>query len=128
MNWRPPLMMAAMHAWPDAVRALLDAKANVLARDRSGRTVLDYADPADTQSIAMLQKSGAPPASGHSGRSVCDAQRALDKLGFDMPVSDCIFDNGGQSANKVRKFQMERGLATTGNLDLPTLKSLGVRP
>src|SRR5262245_2703705 len=43
----------------------------------------------------QLKKAGAPPASGHSARTVCDAQRALDKLGYDMPIADCI-DGKGQ--------------------------------
>jgi ankyrin repeat protein len=128
VHGRTPLMMAAMHAWPEALRALLDARANVDARDRTGHTVLDFVDPAEMQVIAILKKAGAPPTSGHSARTVCDAQRALDKLGYDMPIADCIDGKGGQFANKLRKFQQEHALATTGELDLPTLKALGVRP
>jgi len=44
-----------------------------------------------------------------------------------LPIADCI-DGKGQFANKVRKFQQEHALTTTGELDLPTLKALGVRP
>jgi ankyrin repeat protein len=127
VHGRTPLMMAAMHAWPDAVRALLDARADVHAQDRTSHTVLDYVDPAETQVIAILKKAGAPPASGHSARTVCDAERALDKLGYDMPIADCI-DGKGQFANTVRRFQQEHALATTGELDMSTLKALGVRP
>jgi Putative peptidoglycan binding domain/Ankyrin repeat len=127
VHGRTPLMMAAMHAWPDALGALLDAHANIRARDRTGHAVLDFVDPAETQVIAQLKQAGAPPPSGNSARTVCDAQRVLDKLGYDMPIADCI---GGpdQFANKIRKFQREHALAATGDLDLPTLKALGVRP
>src|SRR6478752_4422686 len=85
VHGRTPLMMAAMHAWPDTLRALLDAHASINVRDRSGHTVLDYVDPTEVQVIAILKKAGAPPSSGHSARTICDAQRALDKLGYDMP-------------------------------------------
>ena len=127
VHGRTPLMMAAMHAWPDALRALLDAHANINAHDRTGHTVLDFVDPAETQVITILKKAGAPPASGRSARTVCDAQRALDKLGYDMPIADYI-DGKGQFAKKVRRFQQEHELATTGELDVPTLKALWVRP
>jgi Ankyrin repeats (many copies)/Putative peptidoglycan binding domain/Ankyrin repeat len=127
VHGRTPLMMAAMHAWPDVVRALLNAHANIHARDRAGHTVLDFVDPAETQVLAILNKAGAPPGSGHSARTVCDAQRALDKLGYDMPIADCI-DGKGQFANTVRRYQREHALPITGELDTPTLKALGVRP
>jgi hypothetical protein len=120
-------MMAAMHAWPDTLRALLAAHANVNVHDRAGHTVLDFADPAETQVITILMRAGAPPASGHSARTVCDAQRALEKLGYDMPIADCIAGKG-QFANKVRKFQQEHALSLTGELDSSTLQALGVRP
>jgi hypothetical protein len=126
VHGRTPLMMAAMHAWPDALRALLDAHANVNAHDRSGHTVLDFVDPAETQVITILTKAVAPPAAGHSARTVCDAERALEKLGYDMPIADCI-DGKGQFASKVRKFQQEHSLPLTGELDSPTLEALGVR-
>ena len=127
VHGRTPLMMAAMHAWPDALRALLDAHANINAHDRTGHTVLDFVDPTETEVITILKKAGAPPASGHSARTVCDAERALEKLGYDMPIADCI-DGKGQFANKVRRFQQEHALSPTGELDSPTLKALGVRP
>jgi len=127
VHGRTPLMMAAMHAWPNALRALLDAHGNINARDRAGHTLLDFVDPAETQVITILKRAGAPPASGHSARRVCDVERALEKLGYDMPITDCI-DGKGQFANKVRKFQQEHALSPTGELDSPTLKALGVRP
>ena len=125
VSGRTPLMMAAMHGWADAIRALLEAHANVRAHDRAGHTVLDFVDPAQTEVVRVLQKAGAPPASGHSARAVCDVQRALAKLGFDMPM-DCI--DGEKFASTMRRFQHDRGLATTGELDSATMKALGVRP
>jgi hypothetical protein len=127
VHGRTPLMMAAMHGWPEAVSALLDAHADIKARDRAGHTVLDFVDPTETQVVRTLKNAGAPPASGQSARVVCDVERALDKLGYDMPIADCI-DGRGQFATKLRKFQQEHALATTGELDSATLKALGVRP
>jgi ankyrin repeat protein len=124
---RTPLMMAAMHGWPEALRALLDAHANIKARDRARHTVLDFVDPAETEVVRTLKNAGAPPASGQSARVVCDVERALDKLGYDMPITDCI-DGRGQFANKLRKFQQEHTLVMTGELDSATLEALGVWP
>lgn len=125
IHGRTPLMMAVMQSWPEAVRALLDARANVDARDRSGRTVLDFVDPEETKVIRMLKAAGAPPPSRHSGRVVCDAERTLEKLGYHMPITDCI--DGTQFAGGLRKFQEEHALKTSGELDSATLKLLGVR-
>ena len=126
IHGRTPLMMAAMQGWPEALRALLDGHANIMARDRAGHTLLDFVDPAETQVVVMLKAAGAPPPSGHSGRVVCDAERALDKLGYDMPITDCI--DGTQFANGLRKFQKEHALETSGEPDSATLKLLRVRP
>lgn len=125
IHGRTPLMMAAMQSWSEVIRALLDDHANIKARDRAGRTVLDFADPAATQVIAILKAAGAPPPSGHSGRVVCDAERALDKRGYNMPIIDCI--DGTQFAKTLRTFQKEHALKITGELDLPSLKLLEVR-
>jgi hypothetical protein len=103
----------------------LDAHANVNARDRAGHTVLDFVDPEETQVFRMLKAAGAPLPSGHSGRVVCDAERALDKLGYHMPITDCI--DGAQFAGGLRKFQEEHALKATGELDSATLKLLGIR-
>jgi hypothetical protein len=125
IHGRTPLMMAAMQGWPEALRVLLDAHANIKARDRAEHTVLDFVDPADTKVVGILTTAGAPPPSGHSGRVACDAERALDKLGYNNPITDCI--DGTQFANGLRKFQKEHALATTGQLDSATLKALNVR-
>jgi hypothetical protein len=127
VHGRTPLMMAAMHGWPEALRALLEAHANIQARDRAGHTVLDFVDPTETEVVRILKNGEAPPASGQSARVVCDVERALDKLGYDMPIADCI-DGPDQFASKLRKFQQEHALATTGELDSATLRKLGVRP
>jgi hypothetical protein len=125
IHGRTPLMMAAMQGWPDAVRSLLDAHASVNARDRAGHTVLDFVDPEESELVRMLKAAGAPPPSGHSGRLVCDAERALDKFGYHMPITDCI--DGTQFAGGVRKFQEDRGMKTSGELDSATLRLLGIR-
>jgi hypothetical protein len=74
IHGRTPLMMAAMHGWPEALRALLDAHANIRARDRAGHTVLDFVDPIETEVVKTLKKAGAPPPSGQSARMVCDVR------------------------------------------------------
>ena len=121
-NGRTPLMMAAMQGWADVVRELLAAHAAVNARDREGRVALDYADE---ETSALLKQAGAPPPSGHSGRTVCDVERALDKLGYDSPIIDCVA--GGQLRAVVLKFQKDRSLPLTGELDAATLQALHVR-
>lgn len=122
---RTPLMMAAMHGWPDVIRDLLRAHAPVNARDREGRLAIDYADPADKESISLLKTDGSRPPTGHSGRIVCDAERALGRAGFDLPIIDCIA--GQQLSETVKNFQQTRALKATGELDAPTLRALGVR-
>jgi peptidoglycan hydrolase-like protein with peptidoglycan-binding domain len=94
----------------------------VNARDREGRLAIDYADPAALEMVGLLNKAGSAAATGLSGRSVCDAERALDKLGYDMPIIDC---NGGQQfAAVVQRFQREHGLPDTGALDSATKAAL----
>jgi hypothetical protein len=120
IHGRSPLMMAAMQGWPDVLRTLLDAHANPDARDHSGHSVLDFADPRDAEIIAILTTAGTAPSSGHSARVVCDAQRALGS-----PIIDCIA--GTQFAEGLRKYQQKHGLRASGALDSPTLRALGVQ-
>ena len=117
---RTPLMMAAMQGWSDAVGELLGAKAAVSARDREGRLAIDYADPADKMTVHILRRFGSMPATGNSGRSVCDAERALH-----MPIVDCIA--GRDVRAEILKFQQGHGLATSGELDSNTRTKLGIR-
>jgi hypothetical protein len=119
---RTPLMMAAMQGWADVVRELLTAHAAVNARDREGRIALDYADDGTS---ALLKQAGSPAPSGRSGRTACDVERALDKLGYDTPIIDC--DAGRMLREAVRKFQKDRSLPQTGELDAATLQALHVR-
>jgi hypothetical protein len=120
---RSPLMLAAMHDWPEVVEALLTAHADVRTQDRDGRRLLDYArHPAIIQS---LQRAAAPPATGRSGRTVCDAQIALSALGYDVGPVDCIA--GKSLAAVITKFQREHALPPTETLDPATLTALGVR-
>jgi ankyrin repeat protein len=116
---RTPLMMAAMHGWLGVIRELLAAKAaNV--RDLAGFSVLDYVDPGDSSIIRVLRKAGSPPAAGRSGRSVCDAERALN-----IPIIDCIW--GQELSAAITKFQNEHQLLPTGELDSATRKALNIR-
>jgi len=122
-----PLMMAAMQGWEGVVRELLAARAMVNARDHEGRLAVDYADPQsqDYVIITLLQRAGSSPATGRSGRTVCDAERALDRLGYNTPIIDCI---AGQQLRAVLvKFQNENKLQLTGELDAQTRKALEIR-
>ncbi|MBI2680588.1 MAG: ankyrin repeat domain-containing protein [Candidatus Solibacter usitatus] len=118
---RTPLMMAAMQGWADVVRELIAAHAAVDARDREGRVALDYADEG---TAALLKQAGSPAPSGRSGRTACDVERALAKLGYDTPIIDC--DAGSMLREAVRKFQKDRSLIPTGELDAATLQALHV--
>jgi ankyrin repeat protein len=120
-----PLMMAAMQGWEGVVRELLAARAVVNAHDREGRLAIDYADPQDHMLISLLQRAGSSRPTGRSGRAVCDAERALDRLGYDTPIIDCIA--GQQLGAVLRKFQNDRKLQPTGELDGPTRKALQIR-
>ena len=117
---RTPLMMAAMHESPHVVQELLFAGAPVATLDNDGRSVLDYTRPEDSRIIELLDRVGAPPGSGLSGRTVCDAERALN-----LPIIDCWL--GKQLSAIVAKFQSEHKLPPTGKLDFQTRKALNVR-
>ncbi|MGD1091225.1 MAG: ankyrin repeat domain-containing protein [Bryobacteraceae bacterium] len=121
---RTPLMMAAMQGWSGVIRELLARKASVNAVDHLGRTAIDYADPEDRETIGLLQMAGSHPPTGRSGRTVCDAQRALDKLGYEMPIIDCIA--GPQFRAALTKFQKDRALQPTGELESATRLELKV--
>lgn len=125
VDGRTPLMMAAMHDWPNVTVELLRVHVPVNMRDHKGRLAIDYADPADKEVVALLKNAGSPEPTGHSGRSVCDAERELNSLGFDLPIQDCI--PGQQLSAAVRQFQQKHALSITGELDVPTLKALGIR-
>lgn len=120
-----PLMMAVLHGWPDVVDDLLAARAAVTTRDNEGRTAIDYADPQNTTIVKAIQKAGALPLSGRSGRTVCDAEIALDKLGYNIPIIDCI--GGQQLSTVITKFQSDHQLRLTGELDSETRKVLKMR-
>jgi|SRR5579862_3026745 len=120
-----PLMTAAQQGWTGVVRELLAATAMVNARDNEGRLAIDYADPQDKVIVSLLQQAGSTPSTGHSGRTVCDAERALDRLGYQTPITDCIA--GQQLRAALIKFQNDRKLEPTGELDEATRQALKVR-
>lgn len=120
-----PLMIAAMQGWEGVVEALLTAKAAVNARDNEGRLAIDYADTNDVAIIKMLRNARSSPPTGRSGRTVCDAERALDKLGYDTPIIDCI--GGQQLSGVISRFQKDHQLRLTGELDSATRRALGIR-
>ncbi len=122
---RTPLMMATRQGWAGAVRELLTAKAAVNARDQQGRLAIDYADPADRETIRLLEKAGSKPSTGRSGRTYCDVERALDRLGYDTPIIDCIA--GDQLRAVLKRFQKDHSLPQTGDLDSATGKALHIR-
>ncbi len=73
----------------------------------------------------MLKKAGSDKPTGRSGRVVCGAKAALNKLGFDF-ILDCWTSAG--LARAVKEFQESHGLSPSGQLDPATLKALEVRP
>jgi len=117
---RTPLMMAAMHGWRGSIEELLAAKAAANVRDHEGRTLLDYVNPQDSVIVKLLEKAGSPPAIGRSGRTVCDAERALN-----IPIIDCIW--GQQLSIAITEFQKQHQLAANGELDSETRMALRIR-
>ena len=115
-------MMAAMQGWAGVVTELLAHKSAVNARDREGRLAIDYADPGDHAILTLLRKAGSEAPTGRSGRTACDAQRALDRRGYDTPIIDCV---AGRTV--ITKFQKDNSLPPTGELDAATRKALEIR-
>ena len=122
---RTPLMSAVMHGWMDVARALIRAGANVNARDKQGRMAMDYVNATDLRLVQVLQAAGSLKGSGRSGRTVCDAQAALNELGLRSGHPDCWW--GTSTAEALRTFQKQRGLPVSGELDRRTLRALEVR-
>ncbi len=122
---RTALMNAAMMSWPKIVKMLLFAKAELNAHDSEGRLAIDYVDPRSHREITrMLLKAGSKPPTGRSGRTVCDAQMQLSKLGYDTGPIDCIA--GRQLATLLTEFQRKNSLIANGTLDAETLHALDI--
>lgn len=113
---RTPLMMAVMHGWYDVAQQLIAAGADINVHDRAGRIAMDYVDPNAHAMIAMLKQHGSQAASGHSGRAACELEKAIN-----FPIIDCIV-----SPRTIRTFQRQRNLPLTGELDIATLRALGL--
>jgi ankyrin repeat protein len=121
---RTPLMLAVMQGWAGVVTELLSKHAAVNARDREGRIAIDYADPEDHEIVRLLQQARSEPTTGRSGRTVCDAERALDRRGYDTPIIDCIA--GQQLRSVILKFQKDNSLQPSGEIDSPTRRALNI--
>ena len=122
---RTPLMMAVMQGWAGAVQELIRNRATVNTRDNEGRLAIDYADPEDREIATLLQRAGSDAPTGHSGRTICDAERALNQRGYDTPIIDCIA--GQELRTAITKFQKDNSLRPKGELDLATRKALRIR-
>jgi ankyrin repeat protein len=122
---RTPLMMAVMQGWARAVKELISHRAAVNDLDHEGRLAIDYADPGNREIAALLQGAGSNAPTKRSGRTICDAERALDQRGYDMPIIDCI--SGQEMRAAITNFQKDSHLRPTGELDLPTRKALAIR-
>ncbi|MDB5571646.1 MAG: hypothetical protein JWN93_2829, partial [Hyphomicrobiales bacterium] len=84
--------------------------------------------PADVDPIgSLLRGSNAAPAAAadtQQAKRIVAAQRALQKLGYDV-TPDGVFGAGSKAA--LAKFERERNLPVTGELDARTLRALGAR-
>ena len=78
---------------------------------------------------AMLRGGGAGPVQASLNdpilaKRIIAAQRALEKLGFQV-TADGVLGSGTRAA--IRKFERERDLPVTGELNPRTLRTLGAR-
>jgi Putative peptidoglycan binding domain/Ankyrin repeats (many copies) len=122
---RTALMNSAMMSWPEIAEMLLFAKAEVNGHDSEGRLAIDYVDRRSHPEITqILLKAGSKPSTGRSGRTVCEAQIQLSKLGYDTGPIDCIA--GKQLATLVTEFQRKNSLVANGTLDAETLHILNI--
>ena len=62
---------------------------------------------------------------GQSQEEIREAQRVLNKMGFDAGAVDGIW--GPSTASAIRNFQQSRGLEVTGRLNERTLDELGIQ-
>jgi len=122
---RTALMNAVMHGWIDVVNALLRAGVSINAKDKQERTAIDYVKATDLDLLHVLEAAGSLKRSGRSGRTVCDVQAALNDLGLRSGHPDCLW--GASTADALRKFQQQRGLSISGELDPRSLEALKVR-
>ncbi len=91
-------------------------------------------EPARTENIdaigAMLRSGGAAPAQASTvndpliAKRIVAAQRALERLGFQV-IADGVLGPGTRAA--IQKFERERDLPVTGELNPRTLRTLGAR-
>lgn len=83
---------------------------------------------ADADPIGSLLRGGAQPgavaADPVAARRITAVQRALQKLAYDV-VPDGVFGAGTKAA--LQKFERERNMPVTGDLDPRTLRALAAR-
>jgi peptidoglycan hydrolase-like protein with peptidoglycan-binding domain len=60
-----------------------------------------------------------------SSQDIREAQRALNKMGFDAGSVDGVW--GPNTAAAIRNFQQSRGIEATGRLNDRTMEELGIQ-
>jgi hypothetical protein len=124
---RTVLMSAVMVGWPEIVALLLRRRADVHAHDAQGRVAMDYVHPVrDPQIVHMLRDAGAKSPPTRSGRLVCDAQDRLGELGYNVDSRDCWWGWGKDTTDALRRFQRDRAIPETGQLDDASIKAVGL--
>jgi hypothetical protein len=105
-------------------RSLRDTPPSMLARLKD-RAVEPKPASDDIQAdVAQWKKSVREFRSCFVDVDVRGAQEALQRIGFDVGQVDGVL--GPRTQTALREFQQQRGLATTGELDIDTMRALDV--
>jgi Putative peptidoglycan binding domain len=84
--------------------------------------VKSAAKDAPRDAIADLLRAGDPAAAEAPARPLATAQRALMKLGYGLPKADGV--NGAATRTAIEKFEKDRHLPVTGELNARTRREL----